>query len=50
MAYLYFLENLRHPVLDVIFSLITLLGEETLFMAVGMIVFWCVDNKRKNDS
>ena len=43
MAYLYFLENLRHPVLDVIFSLITLLGEETLFMAVGMIVFWCVD-------
>ena len=43
MSFLYFLENLRNPVLDVFFSVITLLGEETLFMAVGMIVFWCVD-------
>ncbi|MBQ7344558.1 MAG: phosphatase PAP2 family protein [Oscillospiraceae bacterium] len=43
MSFLYFLEALRNPVLDFFFSLITLFGEETIFMAVGMIVFWCVD-------
>ena len=43
MSVLYFLEGLRTPVLDLFFSLITLFGEETLFMAVGLIVFWCVD-------
>ncbi|MBE6589671.1 MAG: phosphatase PAP2 family protein [Ruminococcaceae bacterium] len=42
MQLLYFLESLRNPVLDAIFSVITLCGEETVFMAVGMIVFWCV--------
>ncbi len=42
MSFLYFLENLRNPVLDFIFSIITLGGEETAFLAVGMIVFWCV--------
>lgn len=46
MSFLYFLENLRNPVLDSFFSFITLFGEETIFMAVGMIVFWCV-NKYK---
>lgn len=43
MSFLYFLENLRNPVLDFIFSFITLCGDETVFMAVGMIVFWCVN-------
>ena len=43
MSFLYFLEDLRHSVLDFLFSIITLFGEETIFMAVGMIVFWCVD-------
>lgn len=43
MSFLYLLEDLRNPVLNAIFSVITLLGEETIFMAVGMIVFWCVD-------
>lgn len=43
MSFLYFLEGLRCPVLDVLFSIVTLFGEETIFMAVGMIVFWCVN-------
>jgi undecaprenyl-diphosphatase len=43
MSFLYFLEDLRNPVLDFFFSFITLFGEETIFMAVGMIVFWCID-------
>ena len=46
MAFLYFLEKIRNPVLDLLFSIVTLFGEETVFMAVGMIVFWCV-NKHK---
>ena len=46
MSFLYFLEDIRNPVLDLIFSLITLFGEETVFMAVGMIVFWCVSKQK----
>lgn len=41
MSFLYFLEGIRNSFLDAFFSLITLGGEETVFMAVGMIVFWC---------
>ena len=41
MEFLYFLEGLRNPVCDAFFSLITMLGEETAFMAVAIIVFWC---------
>ena len=41
MEFLYFLEGLRNPVFDGFFSAITLLGEETAFMAVAIIVFWC---------
>ncbi len=43
MQFLYFLESLRNPVLDFLFSIVTLCGEETVFMAVGMVVFWCVE-------
>ena len=43
MSVLYFLESIRNPILDFFFSLITLFGEETIFMAVGMIVFWCFE-------
>lgn len=46
MAFLHFLEGLRTTVGDAFFSFITLFGEETIFMAVGMVVFWCV-NKYK---
>lgn len=46
MSFLYLLEEIRNPVLDFLFSIVTLFGEETVFMAVGMIVFWCV-NKQK---
>lgn len=41
MSFLYFLEGLRNPVCDFLFSIITLCGEETVFMAIGLIVFWC---------
>lgn len=41
MSFLYLLEGLRNSVLDAVFFVITLCGEETVFMAVGMIIFWC---------
>lgn len=43
MSFLYLLEDVRNPILNFIFSFITLFGEETIFMAIGMIIFWCVD-------
>ena len=41
MDLLYFFESIRNGFLDGLFSIITLLGEETAFMAVAIIVFWC---------
>lgn len=43
MSFLYWLEDLRNPIFDFIFSVITFFGEETIFMAVGMIIFWCLN-------
>ena len=46
MEVLYFFESIRNVVLDTFFSVITLGGEETVFMALGMIFFWCVNKYR----
>ena len=46
MEFLYFLEGIRTSLGDAFFSLITHLGEETLFMAFALIFFWCVDKYR----
>ena len=46
MKFLYFLEGLRNPVFDFFFELITKLGEETVFLVVAILFFWCV-NKRE---
>ena len=43
MSFLYFLEGIRHPVLDWIVAAITHLGEEIIFMAIALVVFWCID-------
>ncbi len=43
MELLYFLEDLRTPLGDAFFSLVTQLGEETLFIVAGLLLFWCVD-------
>ncbi len=45
MELLYFLEDLRTPLCDAFFSLITHLGEETLFIVAGLLLFWCVDKR-----
>ena len=45
MGFLYFLENLRFPFLDRFLLLITQLGEETAFLVIALILFWCIDKR-----
>lgn len=46
MNFLYLLEKIRVPVLNELMLLITTLGEETAFLVVAMIIFWCVDKRK----
>ena len=45
MEFLYFLESIRNPFLDFLMSTITFIGGEAVFLAVAIILIWCV-NKR----
>lgn len=46
MSFLYFLEKIRFPLLDKLMLLVTSFGEETAFLVIALIVFWCVDKKK----
>ncbi len=46
MGFLYLLESIRNPVLDTLMSLVTRLGEETAFLVLALVIFWCVDKKK----
>jgi undecaprenyl-diphosphatase len=46
MSFLYFLQQIRNPVADAVFSAITVLGEESLFLVFALFLFWCVDKNR----
>ena len=43
MDFLYLLEKLRVPGLNELMLTVTRLGEETAFLVVALVVFWCVD-------
>ena len=45
MEILRFFESIRTPIGDFFFSLITHLGEETLFIIIGLLFFWCINKK-----
>ena len=45
MEFLYVLEKLRQPWLDDIMATVTHLGGETVFMALAMVIFWCVSKR-----
>jgi len=45
MALLHLLESIRNPLLDGLFQFVTLFGEETLFILVGLLFFWCIDKR-----
>ena len=46
MDFLYLLEKIRIPGLNEIMLAITTLGEETAFLVIALIVFWCLDKYR----
>ena len=46
MPILYWLEKIRVPGLNEFMLAITTLGEETAFLVIAMIFFWCVDKKK----
>ncbi len=43
MELLYWLESIRNPVLDWFFSILTYLGDEPVFLVLGLFLYWCVD-------
>lgn len=45
MEILYFFESIRTPFFDRFFSTITHLGEETFFIIIGLVFFWCINKK-----
>lgn len=46
MQLLYFFESIRFPVLDSIMLALTEFGSETAFLAVALVLYWCVDKRR----
>lgn len=46
MEFLRFLEGLRTSFGDAFFSVVTMLGEETVFILIGLLFFWCIDKKQ----
>lgn len=45
MEFLKLLEKIRNPFLDFFFSIVTYCGDEIVFMAIAIILFWCVSKK-----
>ncbi len=46
MQILYAIAEIRNPVFDFLFSIITRIGEETVFLVLALLFFWCI-NKRE---
>lgn len=46
MEFLYLLEKIRNPIFNKLMLAITTFGEETAFLVVALIIFWCVDKNR----
>ncbi len=46
LSFLRALAALRTPLLDTLMSAVTHLGEETFFLVLALLVFWCVDKRR----
>lgn len=45
MGFLRLLESIRFPAMDSIMSVITYAGDEIAFMAIALLVFWCVSKR-----
>lgn len=45
MEFLKWLQEMRTPALDQVFGAITHLGEETIFIVLGILFFWCISKR-----
>ena len=45
MELLHALEGIRSPILDTVFSLITMLGQETIAIVLLCLIYWCLDKR-----
>ena len=45
MVFLKWLQEQRTPFMDSVFSAITHLGEETIFIVLGILFFWCISKR-----
>lgn len=45
MEFLKWLQELRTPFMDSVFGTITHLGEETIFIVLGILFFWCISKR-----
>lgn len=45
MEILYLLEKIRVPIVNEFMLLVTQLGEETAFLVIALVLFWCVNKK-----
>jgi len=46
MSFLYLLESIRNPFLNVLLSALTWLGSELAFMVLALVLYWCLDKRR----
>ena len=46
MEFLYILEKIRNPFFDKLFLALTTLGEETAFLVLGLVIYWCFSKRR----
>ena len=46
MEFLYWLEGIRIPVLNELMLFITQFGDESAFLIIALVMFWCVDKRR----
>lgn len=45
MQLLYFFQSIRNPFLDFLFGTVTYAGDEIVFLAAAILLYWCVDKK-----
>ena len=45
MELLYFFQSIRNPVMDAFFGAVTYAGDEIVFLAAAILLYWCVDKK-----
>ena len=46
MQFLRFLESLRTPIGDFFFATVTHIGEETIFLAIAILFYWCISKRQ----